>query len=148
MKQNHVEVPIKYGLNIRTNKNSRNNSKKMFIANKSMNMCEKNKNINSLTNLNCYKGRNKSKVGSEKALAKDKLNISGINFFNNIPAIQITQKTPINTNVFSNNKNNENNNILKDDSINEYNYKCEKEFFSSKNVASSILDFNSNEKKR
>ena len=147
LKQNHVEVPIKYGLNIRTNKNSRNNSKKIFIANKSMNMCEKNKNINSLTNLNCYKGRNKSKVGSEKALAKDKLNISGINFFNNIPAIQITKKTPINTNVFSNNKNNENNNILKDDSINEYNYKCEKEFFSSKNVASSILDFNSNEKK-
>ena len=148
LKNHQVEGPFNNRMKNKNNKNSRNNSKKSIVVNKSVNICEKkNSNINSVTNLNFYKGRNKNKICSEKTSGKDRLNISGINFFNNIPAIQITQKTVINSNVFENNKKEkeENNNILKTDFANaELNYdKC---FNTQKNVVSSILDYNSNDK--
>ena len=87
------QEPTIYGLNLKTSKNTRNNSRKnTFLANKSMNMVQKN------TNLNCFKAKNKSKskICSEKTISKDKINISGLNFFNNIPEIQITKKTILN----------------------------------------------------
>ena len=144
----NVNVPIKYCPKINTTKNSRNNSKKnSIVVNKSMNIWEKNNNTNldGLTNLNCYKGRNKGKINSEKYLSKDVLNISGINFFNNIPAIKITKKTILSNNDLQQDKEKENN----DEQISD---NC----FSNKNInknmrntckpinsSSSILDFNS-----
>ena len=140
----NIEIPFKNGFKLNTTKNSRNNSKKnTFLANKSVNIQEKKDNIISLANLNCYKGRNKNKLGSEKTLGKDKLNISGINFFNNIPAIQVSKKTV--------NNNNDNNNKDKDN-FKEMN-NCENCFsknsirntYKPKNVTSSILNFSSPE---
>ena len=150
LKNQQLEASINNKMKFKNNKNTRNNSKKNIVVNKSVNICEKkNSKINSLTSLNFYPGRNKNKICSEKSSGKDKLNISGINFFNNIPAIQITQKTVINSNVFDNNNKKEDKKIL--DNINnvnnanaELNY--DKYFYQPSNVASSILDFNSNEK--
>ena len=127
---------------LKTNKNSRNNSKRNFNVdgNKSVNMSQKN-NLSNLTRLNCFKMKNKSKnknkICSEKM--KDKLDISGINFFNNIPAIKTTKK--IKTVVFRNEEENSNCDVLKDDALKERNN------FQFKNVASSLLsDYNLKEK--
>ena len=133
-KPHKVDIPIKYGFNIKTGRNSRNNSKKNTI-NKSMNICEKNNNLDGLNNLNCYKGRNKNKICSEKAISKDTLNISGINFFNNIPAIKITKKTIFNSNDLA--KNNDENNIDKNNCF------SRKDLRNTCTVSSNILDFNS-----
>ena len=144
----HVNVPIKYCHKINTAKNSRNNSKKnTIVVNKSMNMWEKNNNTNldGLTHLNCYKGRNKCKINSEKAISKDVLNISGINFFNNIPAIKITQKTVFNNDDLQQDKEKENNdgqisdNCFSSKIIN----KTMRNTCKPKNTSSSILNFNS-----
>ena len=137
-KPHKVDIPIKYGFNIKTGRNSRNNSKKNTI-NKSMNICEKNNNIDGLNNLNCYKGRNKNKICSEKAISKDTLNISGINFFNNIPAIKITKKTIFNSNDLA--KDNDENNIDKNNCF------SRKDLRNTCTVSSNILDFNSMGKK-
>ena len=133
-KPHKVDIPIKYGFNIKTGRNSRNNSKKNTI-NKSMNICEKNNNLDGLNNLNCYKGRNKNKICSEKAISKDTLNISGINFFNNIPAIKITKKTIFNSNDLA--KDNDENNIDKNNCF------SRKDLRNTCTVSSNILDFNS-----
>ena len=147
----HVNVPIKYCPKINTTKNSRNNSKKnTVVVNKSVNMWEKNNNTNldGLTNLNCYKGRNKAKISSEKAITKDVLNISGINFFNNIPAIKITKKTILSNNNLQQDKEKENNddqisdNCFSNKNIN----KNMRNTCKPKNASSSILDFNSPER--
>ena len=148
IKTQNNEIPFRYGFKLKTTKNSRNNSKKkIVIANKSVNITEKNDNIIGLTNLNCFKGRSKNKLSSEKALGKDKLNISGINFFNNIPAIQVCKKTIINND-------NDNEQVKdKEDNNNEIN-NCENCFskkslrntYKPKKVTSSILHFSSTEK--
>jgi kinesin family protein 2/24 len=126
---------------LKNKKNSRNNSKRNFnvAGNKSMNMSQKDNNLSNLTRLNCFKMKNKSKkknkICSEKM--KDKLDISGINFFNNIPTITTTKK--IKTVVFKNNNEDENNNCdtLKDEHL------VESHKFQFKNVTSSLLsDYN------
>jgi len=127
-------------------KNSRNNSKRNFnvAGNKSMNMSLKNNNLSNLTRLNCFKMKNKSKnknkISSEKM--KDKLNISGINFFNNIPAIKTTKK--IKTVVFKDINEDEKSNCdtLKDEHL------IENHKFQFQNVTSSLLsDYNLKDKK-
>ena len=149
----NANVPFKYDTKNKTTKNSRNNSKRSTaIVNKSLNMLEKNTNTNldCLTNLNCYKGKKKSKVCSEKSISKDALNISGINFFNNIPSIQITKKTIINSNDFPKEKENEKENNEKnvpnpsENCISKNNLRYT---YKPKNVSSSILDFNSPDRK-
>jgi kinesin family protein 2/24 len=126
---------------VKNTKNSRNNSKRNFnvAGNKSMNMSQKDNNLSNLKGLNCFKMKNKSKkknkICSEKM--KDKLDISGINFFNNIPTITTTKK--IKTVVFKNNNEDENNNCdtLKDEHL------VESHKFQFKNVTSSLLsDYN------
>jgi hypothetical protein len=148
-KPNNIEIPFKNGFKLNTTKNSRNNSKKnTFLANKSVNIQEKKDNIISLANLNCYKGRNKAKISSEKAITKDVLNISGINFFNNIPAIKITKKTILSNNNLQQDKEKENNddqisdNCFSNKNIN----KNMRNTCKPKNASSSILDFNSPER--
>ena len=146
-----LNIPIKYGPKINTTKNSRNNSKKNTITvNKSMNMQEKNNNTNldGLTNLNCYKGRNKNKICSEKAISKDAFNISGINFFNNIPAIQITKKTIFSSRDLKHEKENDDDEPISDNLFsNKNNNKNLRNTCKPKNVSSSKLDFNSPDRK-
>ena len=130
---------------VKNTKNSRNNSKRNFnvAGNKSMNMSLKNNNLSNLTRLNCFKMKNKSKnknkISSEKM--KDKLDISGINFFNNIPAIKTTKT--IKTVVFRDNNEDENKkcDTLKDEHL------IENRKFQFKNVTSSLLsEYNLKEK--
>ena len=130
---------------VKNTKNSRNNSKRNFnvAGNKSMNMSLKNNNLSNLTRLNCFKMKNKSKnknkISSEKM--KDKLDISGINFFNNIPAIKTTKT--IKTVVFRDNNEDENKkcDTLKDEHL------IENHKFQFKNVTSSLLsEYNLKEK--
>ena len=143
LKNNNAENHSKYGLKLKTNKKSRNNSKSIIAGNKSM---YENKNLKGLTGLNCFKEKNKSKsknkICSEKAIGKDKLNISGINFFNNIPSIKTTKKIVINSNVFDNENNNykleENNNKENDNCF--YNKNILRNTYQSKNIVSSMLD--------
>ena len=143
LKNNNAENHSKYGLKLKTNKKSRNNSKSIIVGNKSM---HDNKNLKGLTGLNCFKEKNKSKsknkICSEKAIGKDKLNISGINFFNNIPSIKTTKKIVINSNVFDNENNNykleENNNKENDNCF--YNKNILRNTYQSKNIVSSMLD--------
>ena len=139
------DISMRCGLKRKTTKNTRNNSKKnTFLANKSMNICEKN-DLNGLTNLNCFKGNNKNKskgkISSEKAISKDKLNISGINFFNNIPAIHITKKTILNNNDLLKENNNESDVFNKFNSKKDLRMTCK-----PKDVVSSILNFSSPER--
>ena len=130
---------------VKNTKNSRNNSKRNFnvAGNKSMNMSLKNNNLSNLTRLNCFKMKNKSKnknkISSEKM--KDKLDISGINFFNNIPAIKTTKT--IKTVVFKDNNEDEN---IKCDTLKDE-HLIENHKFQFKNVTSSLLsEYNLKEK--
>ena len=130
---------------VKNTKNSRNNSKRNFnvAGNKSMNMSLKNNNLSNLTRLNCFKMKNKSKnknkISSEKM--KDKLDISGINFFNNIPAIKTTKT--IKTVVFRDNNEDEN---IKCDTLKDE-HLIENHKFQFKNVTSSLLsEYNLKEK--
>ena len=130
---------------VKNTKNSRNNSKRNFnvVGNKSMNMSLKNNNLSNLTRLNCFKMKNKSKnknkISSEKM--KDKLDISGINFFNNIPAIKTTKT--IKTVVFRDNNEDEN---IKCDTLKDE-HLIENHKFQFKNVTSSLLsEYNLKEK--
>ena len=130
---------------VKNTKNSRNNSKRNFnvAGNKSMNMSLKNNNLSNLTRLNCFKMKNKSKnknkISSEKM--KDKLDISGINFFNNIPAIKTTKT--IKTVVFRDNNEDEN---IKCDTLKDE-HLIENRKFQFKNVTSSLLsEYNLKEK--
>ena len=131
---------------VKNTKNSRNNSKRNFnvAGNKSMNMSLKNNNLSNLTRLNCFKMKNKSKnknkISSEKM--KDKLDISGINFFNNIPAIKTTKT--IKTVVFKDNNEDEN---IKCDTLKDDEHLIENHKFQFKNVTSSLLsEYNLKEK--
>jgi hypothetical protein len=108
-----------------------------------MNMSLKNNNLSNLTRLNCFKMKNKSKnknkISSEKM--KDKLDISGINFFNNIPAIKTTKT--IKTVVFKDNNEDEN---IKCDTLKDE-HLIENHKFQFKNVTSSLLsEYNLKEK--
>ena len=130
---------------VKNTKNSRNNSKRNFnvAGNKSMNMSQKDNNLSNLTRLNCFKMKNKSKkknkICSEKM--KDKLDISGINFFNNIPAIKTTKT--IKTVVFKDNNEDEN---IKCDTLKDE-HLIENRKFQFKNVTSSLLsEYNLKEK--
>ena len=129
-------------IQLKTTKNSRNNSKTNFnvAENKSMNLSQKNSNLSNLTRLNCFKMKNKSKnkICSEKM--KDKLDISGNNFFNKIPQINTTKK--IKTVVFRNNEDESNNFDILNDNILKKNSK-----FPFKNVTSSILSDSESDKK-
>ena len=143
------DVSIKSGFKIKTTKNSRNNSKKNNInGNKSMNICVKknaaNNNLVDLSNLNCYKGRNKNKISSVKATTKDKLNISGNNFFNNIPAIQISKKTIFNSNDFANENNDNDDRVIAES--NDFPKNNLRKTYNSKIVSSTLLNINSLQK--
>ena len=82
----HVDIAIKYDTKTEKSK-KRNSSKVKFFANKTLN--NNDNKTRELSCLNC----NKNKLSSHKSLLKDKLNISGINFFKNIPEIDIKKNT-------------------------------------------------------
>jgi hypothetical protein len=88
----HVDIAIKYDTKTEKSK-KRNSSKVKFFANKTLN--NNDNKTRELSCLNC----NKNKLSSHKSLLKDKLNISGINFFKNIPEIDIKKNTRINSNL-------------------------------------------------